>query len=131
MTLPPADDCSITDDAGLWRRFHRMHWVTDASSGGYRLSSAAFQNGNEDKSAMSVTIEAEAPPPAEYLARYPGFGLARLTAGACRLCDQGLARTPTPEDPAHAHVVGKKSSPVKSRLRDAAVPFLDPEGIAI
>ena len=106
-----------------------MYWLTDDEvPGGFRISSAAFQNGNEDKTAMSVTIEGEVPDPAAYRARYPGFGIARLTAGLFRTCNQIVTRTPTPEDPAHAHVVGKKTSGVKSRLCAAAVPLFDPTG---
>lgn len=65
---------------------------------------------------MSVTIADGAPPPEEYIVKYPGFGLAEIVAGLCRECGQILARTPAADDPSHAHVIGKKSGSVQNRL---------------
>lgn len=132
MTAPPADDGSIRDDAGLWRRFPPSCWLPDEDNPGrFRLSSNAFHNGTEDPAtadAMSVTIEAGAPDPATYSARFPGFGIARVPAGVCRSQNQIIVRAATPDDPAHAHVIGTKSKGVRRRLSEAAIPLFDPSG---
>ena len=54
--------------------------------------------------------------PTAVLAGHKGFALAAITAGLARQCEQGVAREPLPDEPAHAAVFGKKTDSVKKRL---------------
>ena len=65
---------------------------------------------------MSVTIAAESPGQNHMLSGFEGYGLASFTAAHVRKCGQILQRDPTPEDPAHAYVAGKKTGSVKKCL---------------
>jgi hypothetical protein len=129
MTAPssqsPVDDLTIANAADLWRRIFPRWWILDEDSGTRRLSSQAFED-SKDKSPMSVTIAAECAGQALVLAKYPGYGLAVFTAGQARLCGQILQRNPTADDPAHAHVIGKKNKTAKDCLRSAAALLVSP-----
>ena len=50
------------------------------------------------------------------LTGHPGYTLAMITAGQTRACGQGIARDPTPEEPAHAIVFGPKPKSIQRRL---------------
>ena len=121
--LPYRDDVSISDDANLWRRIHPDWVVTDENRGGVRPSSAAFDD-SDDGTPLSVVIEeavlASGRDAAKILENYAGYSLAAFTAGAARANGQGVARTPTPEEPAHGSVFGKKTKSVKRRLSHAS-----------
>ena len=70
----------------------------------------------------------DAPQSAEiWIQRFPGYGVAELSAGSARMFDQGVAHTPTTEESAHGSVFGKKTKPVKSGLRDAAKLLISPD----
>ena len=80
---------------------------------------------------MSVVLAdiLEAPQsPSECVTKFPGYGLAELTAGTARRLNQGVAHTPTPEEPAHGSVIGRKTGAVKNGLRDGAIVLLVPAG---
>lgn len=62
------------------------------------------------------------------LAGHSGFGLASITAGLARICEQGVAPDPVPDEPAHAVVFGKKTQAVKRRLAKEAVWVIKPQG---
>jgi hypothetical protein len=117
------DDPTIADDASLWRRIHPAWAVPDEYRGGWRVSSAAFDD-SRDGSPLSVLLAAAVAAtgrgPANILARHEGYSLASFTVGTARACGQGVARTPTPDEPAHASVFGPKTSRVKRNLANAA-----------
>lgn len=118
-----SDDLTILDEAELWRRIPPWHFVKDENLGQVRPSKAAFDN-HPNGSPMSIVLadvvtEAGRGPDA-VLARHKEFALAAITAGLARECQQGVAREPLPEEPAHAVVFGKKTDGVKKRLARGA-----------
>lgn len=111
----PLDDPSISDDAELWRRIPPWHFYFDEKLGRSRPSKAAFED-DGDGSPMSVVLASEAGPPESALAEHPGYALSAITAGLARACGQLIVRDPTPEEPAHAVVVGRKTDSIKRRF---------------
>ena len=66
---------------------------------------------------MSVTLaHVISSRPEDVLSAFPGFALASLSAGLARSCQQGVAREPTQEEPAHAVVFGSKPRSVRDEL---------------
>ena len=125
-----ADDPTISDDAALWRRIHPSWIVEDENRSGVRVSSAAFDD-SSDGSPMSVLLEAvvrETDRGVEgILSGFSSHGLASFTAGCARGCNQGVARDPLPDEPAHAFVFGPKSKSNKRCLARRAVLIVQPE----
>ena len=117
------DDKTILDDSALWRRNPPQWAVRDDNEGGWRVTSAAFSD-SSDKSPLSVwlaeVVVASGRGPLDILARFEGHSLATFTAGAVRELGQGVARTPTPKEPAHASVFGRKTDAVRRKLARAA-----------
>lgn len=125
------DDDAIPDDAILWRRVP-PYWVTyDENLGRERPSSQAFQD-HRDGSPMSVFLADDCNGPDEALEGNEGFLLVEFTAGDVRGLDprQGVVRDPLPDQPAHAHVCGRKTGSVKSTLaKDLATWVVGPDDI--
>ncbi len=121
----PTDDPSIPDEAELWRRVPPDFYTYDERLGRRRPSSGAFDN-HRDGSPMSVVLAAESRGVDAVLAGYAGYGLVAITAGLARACGQGVVRAPLPDEPAHAHVVGAKTSSVKKRLARDARSIVEP-----
>ncbi|MFP3941451.1 MAG: hypothetical protein ACLF0P_14220 [Thermoanaerobaculia bacterium] len=117
------DDPSIEDCDGLWRRIPPRHFVLDENRGGYRPSSAAFED-HPSGTPMSIHVAkdalAEGHAPEDVLRGHEGFALAEFTAGTAREADQGVAREPLPDQIAHGVVFGKKTKGVKRRLGRAS-----------
>ncbi len=117
------DDPSIRDDSALWRIIHPNWIVPDDNERGWRVSSAAFDD-SKDGSPLSVLlseiIASTGRTADDLVARFAGYGLATITAGVARAQRQGIARTPEPDEPAHASVFGKKTGAVKRALARAA-----------
>jgi hypothetical protein len=112
---------AIPDSALLYRRIHRHFF--DSTSG--RISSAAF-----DGMEMSVNWERYATPAETAAQDLTGntVVVASLTAQSCRHLEQIVRHDPVAAtdtqlaNPAHSLVCGKKSKPIKQKLRDAAIP---------
>ncbi len=124
MPGPPyEDDPSIRDDAALWRIIHPNWIVRDDNERGWRISSAAFYD-SKDGSPLSVLlaeiIASTGRTADDLLMRFTGRGLAAITAAAARAHRQGVARTPHPDEPAHASVFGDKTGSVRRALAQAA-----------
>lgn len=110
----------IPDLALLFRRIHRVFFDSDSG----RISSGAF-----DGQEMSVNWDKYAT--AEETAAQDGSGntvaVAALTAGFCRAVEQTVVHNPLPErdgmpaNRAHSLVRGRKSKPIKQKIRDAVV----------
>ncbi len=117
------DDLTIPNDADLLRRIHPNWVVMDDNAGGWRPSSAAFEN-HRNGTPMSVYLgEVLVTAGREYedvIAPFPGHSLAKFTADLARQNDQGIAREPSPEEPAHAVVFGDKPKRVRKALAKAA-----------
>jgi len=123
------DDPEIKNESRLWRRISPAFYQINPATGRPRLSSAAFDD-SKDRSPMSVVLadRHDAPRSAEiWIQRFPGYGVAELSAGSARMFDQGVAHTPTTEESAHGSVFGKKTKPVKSGLRGAAKLLISPD----
>ena len=112
----PEDDATIPDDSDLWRRIHPDWIVYDENLKAWRLSSQAF-NDDSEGGPMSVVLAPEvlasARTPMDILARFRGYSLAAVRAALARELSQGIKRDPEPDEPAHAVVVGKKTSSVR------------------
>jgi hypothetical protein len=105
------DDPSIHSDDPLWRRIHPMQVVPDPKSGGFRPSSAAFNdpsNGTPMSVVLGKEVLAAACTSESVLQDHPGFSLASLTAGLARKHQQTVYRLPVAGEPAHAEVKGAK-----------------------
>ena len=117
------DDPSIRDDAALWRIIHPLWIVRDDNKRGWRISSGAFDD-STDGSPLSVLlaeiITSTGRTADDLLMRFAGHGLATITAAMARAQRQGVARTPRPDELAHASVFGKKTRSVKRALAQAA-----------
>jgi len=112
----PEDDATIPDNSDLWRRIHPDWIVYDENIKSWRLSSQAF-NDDPEGGPMSVVLAPEVlasrRSAADILARFTGYSLAAVTAALARELNQGVKRDPVPDEPAHAVVVGKKTSSVR------------------
>lgn len=120
----PADDLDIVNETVLWRRILPEWYVPDENTGGYRITSQAFQNQTGTMN-MSVCVADECEGTDDLLAGHDGYGIAALTAGHCRDCDQGIVRDPV-EHRAHCHVVGNKKKK-KRCLQKRATIVIAPE----
>lgn len=114
---PDEDDGSIPQDAGLLRRVHPKQVVRDRDTGDFRPSSAAFRDPEMSVDAEPI-LEANNLDWHFTLQGHPGFSLVRFPASAAR--DKGLAVVPKalPMNPAHVHVLGKKTGSIADHLRD-------------
>lgn len=124
-----ADDQTILDRAGLWRRIPSWHVVYDQNLQRLRPSSAAFDdhpNGSPMSVILGDEVLQEGRTAASLMLSFPGFALAAITAGIARSCQQGVAREPLPDEPAHAVVFGRKSDSVKRQLAKSANWVLPP-----
>ncbi len=114
-----SNDPTIADDAELWRRIHPDHIFYDENKGRWRPSTAAFEN-HPNGSPMSVLLGemvlGSGRGPLDILTGYEGYALASITAGLARQCNQGVAREPLPDEPAHAVVFGEKTYGVRKRF---------------
>lgn len=133
MELPAyVDDQTIPDHAELWRRIHPNQFVLDKNSGQRRPSSAAFGD-SSDQSSMSVYIGEEVRKsgrePVALLQGHEGFGLASITAGLARRCNQGIVRDPLPQEPAHGLIFGPKTPRIRRELARNSEWVIFPEGL--
>lgn len=107
------DDRSISDRDVLWRRV--PDWpsfiVEDKTTGYYRVASSAFDE-DADDNPMSVVLAAEATLQS-VLKNHESFGVVAFTAGFARQRGQIIVRAPADDQPAHALVVGRKTSGVR------------------
>jgi len=126
-----ADDPTIPDSSELWRRIAPEQIVSDENLGGLRPSSAAFDN-HPNGSPMSVCLADVLADlgrgPSTVMVGHNDFSLAAITAGLARECNQGVARDPLPEEPAHGSVIGKKIYAVRKKLASRCRWVIEPQG---
>lgn len=117
------DDTSVTNETLLLRRIPskpNLNVVWDGNLGCWRPSSASFEN-DVDGSPMSIqlsdTLTQLGLPLEQALAGHEeGFSLAAFTAAVARESGQVIVRDPTPEEPAHGLVAGKKTKSISRKL---------------
>ncbi|MPZ24159.1 MAG: hypothetical protein GEU28_11610 [Dehalococcoidia bacterium] len=119
------DDETIVDEAQLWRRVHPMWVIPDGNQGRMRLTRQAFQNRKGTES-ISVLLAELTGKPTQVLSEFPGYGLASLTAGFARAASQIVVRDPTPDEAAHALVVGRKTDATQRQLAKSAILVVAP-----
>lgn len=128
------DDISIKDAILLLRRVPskpKLTVIWDSNLNCWRPSSAAFddhKNGSPMSITLSDTLGEIGRSYESVLSGYEdGFSLAAITAGIVREHDQGAAREPTDDEPAHGVVFGKKTRGVKRKLAKASVWIVEPD----
>ena len=125
------DDTTIADASELWRRIHPKWIVPDENTGNMRVTSAAFDD-SKDESPTSVlladVVRKTGRTAEEVIAPYDGYALASITAGQARDCEQGVARDPLPDEPAHAYIFGEKTKALKRCLARSAEWVIAPAG---
>ena len=79
---------------------------------------------------MSVTLGREAGDAGidarRALGRFPGFGMASLSARTCRTHEQEIQRDPTEDDAHHALVDGEKPRRIQRALAQASALIVRP-----
>lgn len=124
------DDVTIDDGSLLWRRIPPWQVVFDENLGRVRPSSAAFDD-HPNGSPMSVLIAADVLSSGRtadsVIQPFAGFAMASFTAGLARSCQQGVARQPLEDEPAHAIVFGRKSGSVTKRFAKESCWVVPPE----
>lgn len=119
------DDTTIPDDEVLLRRISPDWYHPENSK---PVSTQAFQNLEGD--AMSVHLQGvlteHGLPPESTLDGHAGYGLVALLVGDVRTLGQIVVRDGTPDDPAHAHLIGKKSNSIRKKLRDCCRLLVEP-----
>ena len=113
-----ADDPSIPHDERLFRRINITH-VVERDADKTEVSSAAFRDDELSVNLESV-MKSACRPPEDALRNSPNDLLMSVTAGVCRDHEQKVGPDPTPEEPAHGYVFGKKSKAIRRALRDVA-----------
>ena len=130
------DDASIPDDSLLLRRIlsnPNIHIVWDDNLRCWRPSSAAFDN-DRNGNTMSVVLSVELvrlnrPLESSLKGHEDGFSLAAVTAGFSRNLNQvqKIVRDPTPDEPAHGLLVGKKTQSVRRKLAKNSQWIVEPD----
>lgn len=111
------DDPTIDDASELWRRIPPYHFYPDKILKRTRPASAAFDD-DPDGTPMSVVLveKGRNKDPAKVLEGHEGFGLVSFSVGFARSLGQGVTREPSPHEPDHAHVFGKKTKGTKRKF---------------
>jgi hypothetical protein len=118
------DDPSILPEDPLWRFVHPQNVVYDDTLKMLRLSSGTFSDSSNPVDPMSCVLAqvviAGGRTPSQLLADKPAHGIAQFLAKDARSVGLRVARTPEPDEPAHASVIGKKTGRVQNALVRAA-----------
>ncbi len=102
-----ADDPKIIDAESLLRRIPPWHYVKNVRQDGSEeriVSSAAFEDDEEDDSPMSTARENLVERIEDYVRPFPGFGVARLPVRAARANRQRVTQVPPIEKVSEASV---------------------------
>ncbi len=101
----------------MYRRI-TPHWYIQDASGKHRVSTQAFQDkGGAMSVALGVVLDSLGLAPAVVIEGFPGFGLVLLRVGFLRASLKlGVVAAPTPEEPWHGEVYGKKTGSVQRQL---------------
>lgn len=112
---PPANDDDISDDELLYRRVHPNQMAPDENSGGWRVSSADWDDPSGEVSVyLQSTLSEDGVEPEAILDGHPEHSLVTVTVGDVRKVSFGVVRDPDPEDDhprarSHCLLIGLKS----------------------
>ena len=133
MRMPPeehpyVDDPAILDAESLLRRIPPWHYVKKDGSAERIVSSAAFEDDEDDGTPMSTARENRVERVEDYVRPFAGFGVARLPVRAARDARQRVTQVPPiDQEPEHTWVAGDKTHSLRKKLRDAAPLVINPE----
>lgn len=103
------------DESDLLRRVHPTQIVPDLNKGGFRPSSAVFDDDN-----MSIDIETILEKNGNdwqsTLKDHQGYSLIRFSAGFAREQSQTVIHSPKQDDQAHGEVRGKKTKAKRNQF---------------
>lgn len=128
------DDESIENQTLLLRRVPstpKLTVIWDSNLNAWRPSSAAFDN-HKNGSPMSIvltdTLDRCGRKYESVLAGHEdNFSLAAFKAKVARENNQGIAREPILEEPAHGVVFGRKTKGVQRKLAKASIWIVEPD----
>ena len=107
----------LADELVVFRRVVAADITTDPD-GAPRPISSAFRQGGPDGD-VSVYLASETTP--EFITRYyPGTLVAQLTIAQVRSQGLDVVRDPTPGDPGHCNIVGRKTRAVTRNLAEVS-----------
>jgi hypothetical protein len=120
MAFVDAND--VRNDDEIWRRIFpgRPQITYEHDEGRWRPSSAAFEDSDGPDDPMSALLAREGTVARALAGRWNGWFLAELRAAVFRADEQGIARDPTPDDPNHLLVFGRKTSGRRRRWARSA-----------
>ncbi|MEW8691415.1 MAG: hypothetical protein AB2535_10025 [Candidatus Thiodiazotropha endolucinida] len=127
------DDETIDNETLLLRRVPstpKLTIIWDSNLNTWRPSSAAFDNhpnGSPMSIVLSDTLDETERPYESVLQGHEGFSLAAFKARIARENNQGIAREPTTEEPAHGVVFGDKTKSVRKKLAKASNWIVEPD----
>ena len=123
-----ADDPAILDTESVLRRIPPWHYVRKDGSTERIVSSAAFEDDEDDGSPMSTARENLVEHVEDYVRPFAGFGVARIPVQVARATRQRVTQIPPiDQEPEHTWVAGDKTHGVRKKLRDAAPLVIKPE----
>jgi len=128
------NDDSVSDDTLLLRRIPsrpKLTIIWDSNLGCWRPSSAAFED-HKNGSPMSIVLEDTLIELGRALdsaltGHETGFSLAAITAGTARENNQGVARDPVDDEPAHGVVFGRKTKKTSRNLARSSTWIVEPD----
>jgi hypothetical protein len=120
---------------GVIRRVSAQLVITDAKTGGRRISSMTFKPSSGLNGGMSVdlqqSIEAAGMDARAYVTTPRWMGSLRFEAGALRAEGFMVGFDPLPDNPHHGEVWGKFSKAQQRRMAEIALWFVPIVGVAI
>lgn len=75
---------------------------------------------------MSVVVARDGRDPQELIRDHPGYGLVGIPVGVLRELEQDLVPAPTPDEPDHVLVVGKKTRSRQKRMSQECIWVIEP-----
>ena len=134
-SVTPHNHEGIKANDGIIRRVSDQQIVTDAKSGGRRLSSMAFKASTGANAGMSVDLQKQIEDAGldarTYVTTPRWTGSLRFEAGPLRAEGFMVGFDPLPDNPHHGEVWGAFSKAKQKRLSQICQWFVPIEGVAI
>jgi hypothetical protein len=111
----PDDPETVPSGSYLYRRIHPDWYVSVGED--FRVSSQAFQDKEGSMSvALGVILDERGLKPEDVLEAFENYGLLRFSVAFIRSLHLGVIHSPTPAEPWHGEVYGKKTGGVRNKL---------------